>query len=226
MPNKPTYEELEKRILELEEKVIKQKYANEEMLRFKAIFENIRVGLYICKLEDINDDKTLKVIGGNQAAADFTGVSIKDIIEKTLDESFPGLREKGIPQLYAEVIRSGEAKILEDLYYGDDRVKYGAFSVKIFPLPNNCVGVSFENITERKQIEKLLIEEKDRAQKYLDISGTMILVLDKDGKVSLVNRKGCQILERNENEIIGKNWFDNFIPEKNRNEVKKIFRQV
>jgi PAS domain-containing protein len=77
-----------------------------------------------------------------------------------------------------------------------------------------------------KQTEVLLREEKNRIQSYLDIAGVMLVVIDDDQKVSLVNKKGCEILGYNENEIIGKNWFDTFIPEKNRNEVKAESRRL
>jgi PAS domain S-box-containing protein len=76
-----------------------------------------------------------------------------------------------------------------------------------------------------KQTEVLLREEKNRIQSYLDIAGVILLVIDADQKVSLVNKKGCEILGYNENEMIGKNWFDTFIPEKNRDEVKAEFRK-
>ena len=65
--------------------------------------------------------------------------------------------------------------------------------------------------------------ERDRAQHYLDIAGTMLLALDDHGTVTLINRKGCEILGRPEHEIQGRNWFDNFIPPRVRDEVRAMF---
>lgn len=79
------------------------------------------------------------------------------------------------------------------------------------------------DITERKRTEEMLNTEKEKAQKYLDIAGVMIVVLNADQKVSLINRKGCEILGYNEEEIIGKDWFDNFLPEGINDETKTIF---
>jgi PAS domain S-box-containing protein len=78
------------------------------------------------------------------------------------------------------------------------------------------------DITERKKMEKKIIEEKETAQRYVDIAGVIILVIDTQGKVVLINETGCKILGYGRNEIIGKNWIDNFIPEKERNEIKSI----
>ena len=64
------------------------------------------------------------------------------------------------------------------------------------------------------------------AQKYLDIVAVMILVLDKNQRVALINRKGCDVLGYNENEIVGKNWFDNFLPDDIKDEVKNVYNKL
>ncbi len=142
---------------------LRERERAEEALRQSAdIVNNIQVGLHIYHLEDINDDRTLMMDTANKAAEDITGVSIGDVVGNTLDESFPGLREMGIPRQYAEVVRTGKPVELDEVYYGDDRVIHSWFRVKAFPLPNNCVGVAFENITKQKKTEKSLRESEEK----------------------------------------------------------------
>ena len=62
-------------------------------------------------------------------------------------------------------------------------------------------------------------------QDLLDVADFMYLVLDINQKVVLINRKGCELLEHSENEILGKNWFDNFLPKRTVKEMKKSFVQ-
>ncbi len=145
----------EKKVLEASIKAIQQ-YAD--------IFENVRIGLYVYHLENLDDDRTLRLIAANPAASDFTGIPNEVILGNTLDENFPGLREKDIPQTYAEVVRTGQSRVLEDIYYGDERVLENTFSVKVFPLPNNCVGIAFDNITERKKAEEAMLQAKLTAE--------------------------------------------------------------
>jgi len=79
-------------------------------------------------------------------------------------------------------------------------------------------------IVERKLAEDALQKESDMAQHYLDVAGVMIVVIGADRKVSLINRKGCEILGyKEEEEITGKDWFDNFIPKRLRDEVAGVF---
>jgi len=85
---------------------------------------------------------------------------------------------------------------------------------------------SIIDTTKKIKAEIMLNTEKETAQKYLDIAGVMIIILDKGGKVSLINKKGCEILGYSKDDIIGKDWFDNFLPEEIRPEIKKVSRKI
>ncbi len=82
--------------------------------------------------------------------------------------TFPGLREKGIPQAYADVVRTKVARQFEELIYGDERVLEGAFTFNAFPLPDNCVGISFENVTEQYKARELVIENNRQLKEAKD----------------------------------------------------------
>jgi len=82
------------------------------------------------------------------------------------------------------------------------------------------------DITERVQAEQSLLLEKEKAQKYLEVAGVMILVIGADQKVSLINKRGCQILGYTSDEILGSNWFETCIPDRNRDEIIFIFSRL
>jgi len=81
-------------------------------------------------------------------------------------------------------------------------------------------------IIERRRAEGALEKEIDRTQNYLDIAGVMLIAINTDQKVILINRKGCEILECKEEEIIGKNWFDHFTLERDRESIKAVFAKL
>ncbi|HBH61381.1 MAG TPA: hypothetical protein DDX85_06530 [Nitrospiraceae bacterium] len=83
-----------------------------------------------------------------------------------------------------------------------------------------------EEIQERRTAEKNLQKEKEKLRTYLDISATMVVILDSAQKVTLINKKGCEILGYLQEEIIGKNWFDSFLPERLREEVKQVHAKL
>jgi PAS domain S-box-containing protein len=76
---------------------------------------------------------------------------------------------------------------------------------------------------ELKKAEKQLLEERDRAQNYLDVASVILLALNTKGHITLLNRKGCEVLKCRAKNALGKNWFDNFVPENVRGNVKQIF---
>ena len=51
-------------------------------------------------------------------------------------------------------------------------------------------------------------------------------MIGSDQKVRLINKRGCEILKYDEKEIIGKNWFNTFIPEREREQVKGVFDRL
>jgi PAS domain S-box-containing protein len=81
-------------------------------------------------------------------------------------------------------------------------------------------------LTEHRQTEQRVKDERDKTQRYLDLAGVIFLAVDTTGIVTLVNRKGCQVLGYEENEIIGRNWFNNFVPERLRNTIIQVSQKV
>ncbi|MUM77122.1 PAS domain S-box protein [Pseudodesulfovibrio sp. F-1] len=83
--------------------------------------------------------------------------------------------------------------------------------------------VTLEDITERTAMERQLAREHERAAHYLDIVGSIVVVLDTVGNVTLINRAGCATLGYAEDEIIGHNWLDLIVPEEQRDETRDYF---
>jgi PAS domain S-box-containing protein len=66
-------------------------------------------------------------------------------------------------------------------------------------------------------------KERDRAQGYLDVAAVLLVVIKGDQTIGLVNRRGYELLGYREDELIGKNWFDVAIPERNREDARLAF---
>jgi len=79
---------------------------------------------------------------------------------------------------------------------------------------------------DREKAERAIRQERDRAQQYLDVAGVIIVVLDSQGRVSLINRRGCEVLGYSQQEILGKGWFELFIPQRMRDAVRSAFDRL
>ena len=82
------------------------------------------------------------------------------------------------------------------------------------------------DISLRKKAEEALREERDTAQRYLNIAGAAIVVVDVDGRIHLINRKGLEILGYEAGEVVGNAWFDYFTPKSMAMEEKDIFANI
>lgn len=65
--------------------------------------------------------------------------------------------------------------------------------------------------------------EKERAQGYLDVAEVILLAQDEEGRVELINRKGCQILGYDAAELVGKDWFELCVPPDERERVRSAY---
>ncbi|MBI3188361.1 MAG: PAS domain S-box protein, partial [Gammaproteobacteria bacterium] len=82
------------------------------------------------------------------------------------------------------------------------------------------------DITERKQTEHALQKSQQQSKNYLDVAAVMLISLNTRGDITLINQKGCEMLGLPEQEIIGKNWFDHFLPKYLVDEIKIVFSQL
>ena len=83
-----------------------------------------------------------------------------------------------------------------------------------------------ERTAELAKTTEYLRREKERAEEYLNIAGVLLAMLDADEKISLINKKGCEILGYKEEELIGRNWFDILVPQRIRGEIRGIFGKL
>ncbi len=81
----------------------------------------------------------------------------------------------------------------------------------------------YREVRKRREVERALREEYAKSQRYLDIAAVMIILIDAHQRIELINKKGLEILGYSEDEIIGKNWFETFIPEERHDELRMIF---
>ena len=83
-----------------------------------------------------------------------------------------------------------------------------------------------QDITERKRAHELIRQERDRAQSYLDIADVILLGLDVDGCTTLINRKGCATLGREECELLGCDWIETCLPDRIKGEIRTRFHNL
>jgi diguanylate cyclase (GGDEF)-like protein/PAS domain S-box-containing protein len=77
-----------------------------------------------------------------------------------------------------------------------------ALAVALVALP-----VYYELVERINRIENDLRAERDLNARYLAVAGSMFLVLDRDGRITLINERGAELLGRPESDLVGADWF-------------------
>ncbi|MFC1855628.1 PAS domain S-box protein [Thermodesulfobacteriota bacterium] len=92
-------------------------------------------------------------------------------------------------------------------------------------IQKNIVNVVCRDITEVKENDQLRCEEDSRVQRYFDLVKNIIVTVNADQIVTFINKIGCEALGHERKDIIGSNWFDNYVPKDLREADKQAFNK-
>ncbi len=176
----------------------------------------------------VYDAETGIVLDANKKAEELFGLPVKKIIGMHHTDLHPKEDVERCRKVFEDALQSGRL-ISGDLCvsHRDGRTIPVEVSISVVRVGGRKLVQSiFRDIAERKRSEEALEREKNRAQRYLDVAGVMIVVIGSNQKVSLINKRGSEILGYAEDEIIGKNWFDTYIPERMHSEVRSAFDKL
>jgi PAS domain S-box-containing protein len=166
-----------------------------------------------------------RLVDANQSASRLLGYPREELLARSLPEIFP-TAEMGKSCL----ILSGDGSspdekrfqtVLRDARGGEIPVEM--YFECLTSGGNAYAAIAARDITERVRAQQALKRESDKAQNYLDVAGVILVVIGADRKISLINQKGCEVLGYKEEEMIGMDWFDRFLPEWSRDSVRSGF---
>ena len=207
---------LEERVADRANEILQQKQFYEALVQYSPI-----------AVVTLNNDQTINTI--NHAFVELFGFSNEESIGKTLEELVIPESEIAVSVDYFNNVKSGTPHhSIEKRKTKDGRL----LDVEVLGVPVSVgkeqIGILalYHDVTESKKIENVLRAEKEKAQKYLDVAGVILVALDRDGKVTLINQKGCDILGYPEEDILGKIWFDTFIPVSYRGKLHNKHNEV
>jgi PAS domain S-box-containing protein len=195
-----------------------QRERAESETKYRSLFENAEVGMFRTRMDGS------EILDHNERLAAIFGRPGERLegTPSTVYWADPREREEMVRRLVSDgVLTEFECRV---------RTKRGdqlhCLASAHLHREEGILEGSILDITARTWAEESLREERDRAQRYLDVAGVMILALDRDGQVSLINPRGCEILAGSREDIVGQNWFERFVPPQGRDEVKAEFERL
>lgn len=195
---------------------------HESEQHFRALFDNSNDGFLVANPE------TGKLLDCNRSICKMLGYSENELKQCSVSDLHT---EEDLPWVMDEFRRLGSLQESESLDIPMKRkdgsllyANISSFWVK--HQGQDCLAGAFRDITSKKEAEQALRLEKEKLASYLDNTAVITLVLDDQGTVLLINRAGCDLLGRPMQEIIGENWFEQFIPARLRDKVKHVHDRI
>ena len=174
-------------------------------------------------------DRDMRYIYVSQRYLDDYKIKETNIIGKGHYEVFPDLPQKW-RDVHQRVLKGEVLSAEDDPYYREDgTVEWTRWECRPWYESKGSIGgliVYTEVISDRKKIEQQIIQEKEKAQKYLDIAAVMMVAIDINGTITMINKKGLEILGYDDRGLVGKNWFETCIPPEQREMVARVFKDI
>ena len=135
-------------------------------------------------------------------------------VTKALNSNLPD-NENGFFSRYWIESKSGGWKLIENYAFKDKQIKESI----------SYTGI-MRDVTSLNNYLIEIVNEKEKLNSIIELAEVILLVLDKDGKVELINKKACDVLGFEREEIVGKDWIENFVPTKIRKELYKVYSKI
>lgn len=88
------------------------------------------------------------------------------------------------------------------------------------------IFVVSRDVTSQSNYVQQIKKEKEKTESYLDIVANIVLALDTNWTITTINKSGCAILEDTQENIIGKNWLEEFVTPEERQSVQRLMKKI
>jgi len=82
------------------------------------------------------------------------------------------------------------------------------------------------NISNQKGYEEEILHQKEKIERYLNLANIIFISLDLKGNILFANQHARELLEWGDKPLTGVNWFNSFLPEDEKESVRKIFNEI
>lgn len=195
------------------------------------LVEHLPFGLIIWQLDDLEDANTFKLLAVNPVACQILGISVDDLSQPLSSQSkvdpFPAFLKLEPPETYAQIIRSGKTRDLGEIRYRyEHSTQTTIFLAKAFPLPQQQIGVLFEDITERKQAEEALRHLELKLLFHWQHTPLAVIEWDTQFRVVEWNPAAERMFGYSRREAIGQSTTRLLFPPILQNDVQRVWERL
>jgi len=206
-----------------EQKKVLEAFQESEM-RYRSLVENVNIGVYRNtggpKGVFLEANPAIVKMFGYGSRDEFLSIHVSDLYENAEDRA----------AFVKDALENGyvKNKVIR-LKTKDGSPFWGAVTASLAYDENGDIkwmdGV-IEDITERKLAEDALKKERDFVQTLVQASPAYFVAMGADGRVIMMNDSMLGALGYTWEEVDGKDYLTTFVPEKDREELGKVFKTL
>jgi PAS domain S-box-containing protein len=178
----------------------------------------------------IRHDRALNFLYVNSALEVMTGIPVKDWAGKNLsDMGFPDEIVQQIAEACEGVFNSGQVGKLEHKTPSPNGwLTYQSWIAPEFDDRHNVksVLISARNVTDIKEREAAIQEANRRWRYLLDNVRLVVVGLNQRGETDYVNPFCLELTGYSADEVLGKPWFETFLPKSQQQMVRAVFQEL
>ena len=193
--------------------------------RYHELFSNMHSGVAVYEAKDGGEDFVFKDF--NRAGERMDKVKKEDIVDKSVTEIFPVVKDFGLFDVFQRVWRTGKPEHFPVSLYQDERIS-GWRDNYVYKLPSGEIVAVYEDVTERGEAEDILQRERGYMKSILDNVPDMIVALNQNREITYVNSAIAQFAGVKPSEVVGKpiepiiREFDSLIPESTDEMIERV----
>jgi PAS domain S-box-containing protein len=129
---------------------------------YADIVQNIQIGLTVWNVAVPGDAPSARLVAFNPAAEHAAEKSLAGSIGKSMGEILPALAGAELLQMVSTVAREGSVHEVHEVptsYFVTAQHRARSYSVRAFPLPGCCVGLTLEDVTLQARARRLQAAE-------------------------------------------------------------------
>lgn len=175
----------------------------------------------------IVDSDSFKIEAANKAACSMLGYKYEDLVQLSVRDLHKADFCADVYEIIRRQLQGHPIAVNVPFSRRDGTIVNYDVNTTIFEVEGEkyLVGV-LRDPSPRQNLEKELNRERAASKTYLDITDAILVALDPDGRILMINKKGCQKLGYTQAEAEGLNWFDSFTPMQKRDEVKVFYKSL
>ena len=183
------------------------------------LLDRLPLGISVYRLDDPGDPASFRLVYANAASGEITGLDPARELGRRLVEVVPNIGGTGLLERYAKVVRTGDGADIGLVTYGDDRIEERTFQVEAVPLSDRSVGVVFEDVSDRAELQALretrasLVREEARYRSLVEATAAIVWATSPEGAFVEDQPEWRAVTGQTEGELMGAGWADAVHPD-------------